>query len=295
MKYFLCLALLFLCPSGVWAQEAETPPAVNGTVTLSLDRFLQLTRTGPATPAVAGGPAAPVTHLFPQGDYRVSVEDCFARVEADLKLSVYGQGWVSVDLLASPVVLESAHLDGQPLLTQASEEGGLKALVHRTGSHQLRLVYYLPLTNAGPSRSFALLTPASAVSRLRLVVPGKTRSPAIPRFHSTMSKNWAPRWSAGPCQAVPRSPLVDAPGCSPGPTRQAQERETQDVCPPVHAGHGGGARRAPDQSESTSPFCATASSVFACSAPRRSRWWMCRGLIWPVGPPTIRIFRCAPE
>ncbi|MBT9584492.1 hypothetical protein IV102_14205 [bacterium] len=184
MKYLLCLVLLFLCPSGVWAQEAEAQPAVNGTVTLSLDRFLQLTRTGPATPPVTGGPAAPVTHLFPQGDYRVSVEDRFARVEADLKLSVYGQGWVSLDLLASPVVLESAHLDGQPLLTQPREEGGLTALVHRTGSHQLKLVYYLPLANAGASRSFALLTPASAVSRLRLVVPGKdieiTSNPKIP-------------------------------------------------------------------------------------------------------------------
>jgi hypothetical protein len=184
MKLLLCLVLFFICPWGVWADEGETPPPVNGTVTLSLDRFLQLTRSGSAAPPPSGGPAAPVTHLFPQGDYRVSVEDRFARVEADLQLTVYGQGWVSVDLLSSPVVLQSARLDGQPLLTQPREEGGLQALVQRTGSHRLQLVYYLPLSQAGVSRSFALLTPASAVSRVRLVVPGKeidvTSNPKIP-------------------------------------------------------------------------------------------------------------------
>ena len=186
MQYLLCLVLFLLCPSGVWAQQAETPPTpVNGSVTLSLDRFLKLTHTGPATtPTSPTGPAAPVTHLFPQGDYRVRVEEKFARVEATLQLRVYGRGWVSVDLLTSPVVLESASLDGKPLLTQPRPEGGLQALVHRTGTHQLKLVYYLPLSSSGASRSLGLLTPASAVSTVRLVVPGKdveiTSNPSIP-------------------------------------------------------------------------------------------------------------------
>lgn len=183
MRHLLCLVLLFCCPFGVWAQDTETP-AVNGTVTLPLDRFLQLTGSRTATSSSSAGPAAPVTHLFPQGDYRVTAEDRFVRVEADLQLTVYSQGWVSLDLLTSPVVLKSARLDGQPLLTQPAEGGGLKALVQRPGSHRLQMVYYLPLSQTGASRSFSLLTPASAVSRLRLMVSGQeidvTSNPKVP-------------------------------------------------------------------------------------------------------------------
>lgn len=169
MKHLPRLFLALLLP--IWACAQENPGAVNGTVTLPLDRFLQLTRLGVASGS--GGPAAPVSHLFPQGDYRVSVEERFVRVEAELSLSVYAGGWVNVDLFATPVLLKEARLDGRPLLTRASEEGGLEALVRQSGSHRMRLVYYLPLSRAGASRSFQLATPASAVSRVRLSVPGR--------------------------------------------------------------------------------------------------------------------------
>ena len=213
-------------PAEAEPSETTLSPA-SGTVTLSLDRFLALTRKK-VHKAASAGETAPVPYLFNQGEFRLTAQDKWVRVEGDLNLQIFSTGWVEVPLLAENVVLEEARLDNAALMVH-SKDGKNCALISGAGNRRLRLTYYLPISTSGPTRSFAFQAPTSAVTTMRLMVPGQdvklTSQPRIPlRSHQkgsqTVVEGALPASNEGSQVTFSWIPLAAHPALRGKPTRE---------------------------------------------------------------------------
>jgi hypothetical protein len=173
LKYTLLLTLLvFTTTWQVLAQDA--------TVKLSLAEFLKLNSQTTDNNQVD---ASPIPYMFSQGDYRVSDEGEWARVEATVSVRVYETGWLEVPLLPSQVLIESAKLDGKPL-TLYPKNGHSTFLVKSAGNHSLSVNYYLKLNTSSATKSVTFQSPPTTVTNVRVVLQGEklkvTSSPSIP-------------------------------------------------------------------------------------------------------------------
>lgn len=171
-QLLLSLCLLSLATWPAFAQEA--------TVKISLAEFLKLT-----TQSLAGGTAdrSPIPFMFSQGDYRLSDEGDWCRVEAAVSVRVYETGWVEVPLLPAGVLVESASLDGKPL-TLYGKNGQHTFALKSAGLHALKLSYYLKLNSHNATKSVTFQSPSTSVTNVRVVLKGEdlkvSSSPSIP-------------------------------------------------------------------------------------------------------------------
>ena len=128
-------------------------------------------------------PKAPVPYMFSQGDYRLSPEGKWIRVEAQASLRIYEEDWVEVALLPTEALLAKGTVNGKPISVFA-KDGQHKVLMKGPGSYRLNLVYYLPVQASSATRSVNFRWPKTSVSHLKFVLPGQglevKTSPSIP-------------------------------------------------------------------------------------------------------------------
>lgn len=153
--------------------------AEDANVTLPLDQFLKLFQQDHVSPDLK----APVPYMFSHGDYRLSQEGKWIRVEAQASLRLYETDWVEVSLLPSQVMLQKGTVNGKPLSVFVGD-GRHKVLMKGAGSYQLQLVYYLPVESSSATRSLIFQAPDTSVSKFKFILPGQNlevkASPNIP-------------------------------------------------------------------------------------------------------------------
>lgn len=154
--------------------------AQDATVQISLAEFLKLTSQALAPDSPD---RSPIPFMFSQGDYRLSDEGDWVRVEAQVSLQVYETGWTEVPLLPQELLIESARLDNKSL-TLYPKDGKHTFCLKSAGRHHLTLIYYLKQTQSNSRRSVQFLSPATTVTNLKVVLEGKNlkldSSPATP-------------------------------------------------------------------------------------------------------------------
>lgn len=170
-RHLLTALLLLLLAFSANADE-------QGTVSLTLQRFLELTqsKSGPKD-----GP--PLASALGAASYTVSADRDWAEIRAQVQVQTFRGGWNEIDLLPGHVLVARAYLDGKPLPVYL-KDGRLRFMLKGAGRHSLSLVYHLPVKDSGPSHELSLVTPKSSPSQLKLRLPHKhvhlSSSPAIP-------------------------------------------------------------------------------------------------------------------
>lgn len=163
------MVLSLLWPA--WADQ-------EGTVSLSLQRFLELTRQ-----QQGDSQAPPLAAALGGSTIDVSVEGEWARVHACVNLQTYAPGWNELAILPGQVLVARAELDGKPLSLYLKDDQ-YHCMLKGAGRHRIKLTYHLPVGTSGPSQQVTLITPASSASRLTLRMGGKkvhlTSNPEIP-------------------------------------------------------------------------------------------------------------------
>ena len=134
--------------------------------------------------------SAPLPFMFSEGEYRLTRENKWIRVEATVGIRVYEKGWVEIPLFPTRALLSQATVRGKPLSVLA-RNGQHTVQLKGAGAHQFELLYYLPVSSESATRSFELLRPATSASRLRWVLPGSglkvVASPSIPLAQKTLA------------------------------------------------------------------------------------------------------------
>jgi hypothetical protein len=176
---FLITLLVLATAWQVLAQDA--------TVKLSLAEFLKLNSQTTTTNQTD---TSPIPYMFSQGDYRVTDEGEWARVEAAVSVRVYETGWIEIPLLPTNVLVESAKLDNKPL-TLYPKDGNSTFLLKSPGNHNLTLSYYLKLDTIIATKSVTFQSPPTTVTNVRVVLKGEklkvTSSPSIPLANAAAS------------------------------------------------------------------------------------------------------------
>ena len=170
-KLAVCLVMLTLLAIPVWGQD-------DGTVSLSLKRFLEISKTSQTDTG-----QAPLGAALGAGLYRVKADRDWAEVQATLKVQSFRAGWNEIDLLSGQVLVSEATIDGKPLPIYV-KDGRYRFMIKGLGRHTLQMTYNLPVTDSGAASQLALETPPTSASKLTLELPYDkvqvTASPEIP-------------------------------------------------------------------------------------------------------------------
>jgi len=161
----------------------DSIPAPNGTVTLPLQSFLELTHK-PKPPASNQKPGEnlPVKYIFTGGTYTVTATGQNARVEGQISFIVYQSGWVDVPLLRRNMAISSAQLDGRDLPLFVKDEM-YHFMVRGVGEHSIRVAFYVNTSKEGNTTRVVFNVPQTTVSNIYATIPVTkaqvTISPAI--------------------------------------------------------------------------------------------------------------------
>jgi hypothetical protein len=170
IRILLATLVLLLTAVG-WGQD-------DGTVSISLQRFLELTKTSQS----ASGDA-PVGAALGAGTYRLTADRDWAEVQADIEVQSFRNGWNEIDLLPSQVLVAEASIDGKALPVYLKDDR-YRFMIKGIGRHRLHLVYHLKVSDSGPASQLTLETPPTSTSKLLLQLPHEnvqvTASPEIP-------------------------------------------------------------------------------------------------------------------
>jgi|GEM_PF-1147226 len=146
-------------------------PASNGTVTLPLESFLQLTQK-PKPPASHQTPGEnlPVKYIFTGGTYTVAATGQNARVEGQISFIVYQSGWVDVPLLRRNMAISSAQLDGRDLPLFVKDEM-YHFMARGVGEHSIRVAFYVNASKEGNTTKVVFNVPQTTVSNIYATIP----------------------------------------------------------------------------------------------------------------------------
>lgn len=148
------------------------------TVSLSLQRFLELTKTHQSQ-----GEGPPLAAALGAGSYTVSADRDWAEVQAEVEVQTFRSGWNEIALLPSQVLVAEATLNGRPLPVYL-KDGQYRFMLKGVGRHKLHLSYHLKVNDSGPSHQLKLVTPNTTASQVTLKLKHRkvhlSSSPAVP-------------------------------------------------------------------------------------------------------------------
>ena len=179
----MTITIIMLSNQPVRGEEKITAP--DGTVTLPLQSFLNLTRKPvPNGPARTPGENLPVKYIFTGGSYTVFATGQNARVDGQISLTVYQSGWVDIPLLKKNMAISSATLDGRELPLFVKDEM-YHFMARGVGEHTIRVSFYVNASKEGGTTRVVFNVPQTTVSNISASVPltkaQVTVSPAIIR------------------------------------------------------------------------------------------------------------------
>ncbi len=181
----LIMTIIIILSSHQPLRGEDKLPAPNGTVTLPLQSFLQLTQK-PKPPAAQQTPGEnlPVKYIFTGGTYTVTATGQNARVEGQISFIVYQSGWVDVPLLKRTMAISSAQLDGRDLPLFLKDEM-YHFMARGVGEHSIKVAFYVNTSKEGNTTKVVFNVPQTTVSNIHATVPitraQVTISPAIIR------------------------------------------------------------------------------------------------------------------
>jgi hypothetical protein len=168
-----CLTALLIL--GALVCTGQAPSGAEGWVVLPVDEYRALRHA--AFPAELEPEPPPVEATLSRVDYDLKVDGELATGEARLTVDVIKEGWVRVAIPRGLMVSE-ARLDGRPvsLVTRTKEKGSgtSELLLSRTGRATLTLAIVAPVSSVAGTEMLQLPVSSSSVSRVSLVLAGKT-------------------------------------------------------------------------------------------------------------------------
>jgi hypothetical protein len=208
--------IVSLSPGTVWGDDK--PVLNNGTVTLPLQTFLDLTKKPPqsgggTTNPKPHGDTVPVKYIFTAGQYTVSATPWNARVEGTISLIIYQSGWVEIPLVRKGMGISSAQLDGKDLPLFVKDES-YHCMARGEGNHTLKMVFFVNTAKNGNTTSVTFGVPQTTVTNINASVPmtksqvtvnpsiiknivekdGRTIVEAtVPSTESDISLSWTPK------------------------------------------------------------------------------------------------------
>jgi hypothetical protein len=175
LKNLSCLTAFFLFSSLVCF--AQNPAPLEGWVVLPVDDYRALRQA--AFPSTSEPEPPPVEATLTRIDYEMKVDGNLASGVARLAIDVIKDGWVRVAIPGGLMIRETL-LDGQPvsMIAGTSEKGVATnyLLLSRTGRSVLTLNIVAQVSSIAGTEMLRLPVNTSAISRLSLLLPGKSDS-----------------------------------------------------------------------------------------------------------------------
>jgi hypothetical protein len=173
LKKLSCLTAFFIFSSLVCS--AQNPVPAEGWVVLPVDDYRALRQA--AFPAAGDPEPPPVEATLTRIDYEMKIDGNLASGVARLTIDVIKDGWVRVAIPGGLMIRETL-LDGQPvsMLAGTSEKGIATnyLLLSRTGRSVLTLNIVAQVSSVAGTEMLRLPVNTSAISRLSLLLPGKS-------------------------------------------------------------------------------------------------------------------------
>lgn len=173
LKNLSCLTAFFIFSSLVCL--AQNPVPAEGWVVLPVDDYRALRQA--AFPTASEPEPPPVEATLTRIDYEMKVDAGVASGTARLTIDVIKDGWVRVPIPGGLMIRETL-LDGQPvsMVTGTSEKGITTnyLLLSHTGRSVLTLGIVAQISSVAGTEMLRLPVNTSAISRLSLLLPGKS-------------------------------------------------------------------------------------------------------------------------
>ncbi len=155
------------------ASMAQADDKKNGTVRVPLSHYQQIYQKAHLPPDKAVPP--PVAYSLSQAEVKVTVSDQPgqpAQIEAALTVHVLSEDWLAVPILPAGTPVTSATL-GNKALALTLLAGDLVWSTKGKGTHQLKILYTAPVTEAARGKALLIPLPPAAAIRFSAAIAGQ--------------------------------------------------------------------------------------------------------------------------